>query len=173
MGVATQDCTAVDDDALLSEFVKNGDKGAFKMLAARHARWLYAAAFRHLRDRHVAEDATQAVFVLLWRRAGSVAGRRKVTGWLFRAVGYAARAMKRAERRRRKYESRAALGNRTPSDEPPPTLCRDVDAAVAALGEADRRQFCSATTGAWTSPRWRGNGPVRAGRGPTGIPAPA
>jgi RNA polymerase sigma factor (sigma-70 family) len=136
--VATQDCTAVDDDALLSEFVKNGDEGAFKTLAARHARWLYAAAFRQLRDRHLAEDATQAVFVLLWRRAGSVAGRRKVTGWLFRAVGYTARAMKRAERRRRKYESRAAALNRAPSDGPPPPQCRDVDAAVAALGDADR-----------------------------------
>ena len=136
-GVATQNRSALDDDALLSEFQRSGDDAAFRALAARHARWLYAAAFRALRDRHAAEDATQAVFVLLWQRAGGVAGRRKVTGWLFRAVGYTSRAMKRAERRRRKHEYRAAIHNRGLSDEPAPPR-GDVDAAVAALGDADR-----------------------------------
>ena len=86
-GVAARDRSTRDDDSLLSAFLKKGDEVAFEALVARHAGWLYAAAFRQLGDRHAAEDATQAVFVLLWRRARRIRGRGKVSGWLFRAVG--------------------------------------------------------------------------------------
>ena len=135
-GSAAKGRSALDDDSLLSAFLKNGDESAFEALAARHAGWVYAAAFRQLGDRHAAEDATQAVFVLLWRRARGVSVRRKVSGWLFRAVGYTVRAMKRADRRRRTHESRAALANPKPGGLAPPGV--DIDAAVAALGDADR-----------------------------------
>ena len=63
-GVATHG-RALDDDSLLSAFLKDGDQSAFKALAARHAGWVYAAAYRQLRDSHAAEDATQAVLILL------------------------------------------------------------------------------------------------------------
>jgi RNA polymerase sigma factor (sigma-70 family) len=135
--VAMRDSLASDDDALLSAFFEDGDEGAFGALAARHAGWVYAAAFRQLRDRHAAEDATQAVFVLLWQRGRGLAGKRRITGWLFRAVDFTVRAMQRAERRRRAHESRAALVAHGGAGEPllPST---DIDAAVAALGDADR-----------------------------------
>ena len=138
--VVARDRASVDDDSLLSAFLKDHDEGAFRALAARHAGWLYAAAFRQLGDRHAAEDATQAVFILLWRQARRVAGRRKLSGWLFNALGYTVRAMKRTERRRRTHESRAVLFvNRTDAGAPPPPpLSADIDAAVAALGDADR-----------------------------------
>ena len=135
-GAAARRRSALDDESLLSAFLKDGDEEAFRALAARHAGWVYAAAFRQLGDRHAAEDATQAVFVLLWRRARGVSAGRKVSGWLFRAVGYTARAMKRAARRRCRHESRAALVDRRPGGQPAPGV--DVDAAVAALGAADR-----------------------------------
>lgn len=97
------------DDELLDRYARRRDEAAFAELARRHLGLVYAAAVRRVGDRHLAEDVTQAVFVILARRAAA-AGRRKgaLAAWLLRTVRYAAANALKVERRRRQHEGVAA-----------------------------------------------------------------
>jgi RNA polymerase sigma factor (sigma-70 family) len=125
-----------DDGALLGAFAREGSESAFRSLVERHSGWVYAAAFRQLRDVHLAEDATQAVFMLLCQRAKKMKPRQKVSGWLFMALGYTVRSILRSRRRRRRHENLAAIER--PASYAPPPLADDLDAAVTRLSENDR-----------------------------------
>jgi RNA polymerase sigma factor (sigma-70 family) len=125
-----------DDGALLGAFARDRSQSAFRSLVERHSGWVYAAAFRQLRDAHLAEDATQTVFVLLCQRAKNMKPQQKVSGWLFMALGYTVRSILRSRRRRERYERLAALER--PASYAPPPLADDLDAAVARLSENDR-----------------------------------
>jgi RNA polymerase sigma factor (sigma-70 family) len=112
---------------------------AFEMLVNRHARWLFAAAYRQLRDRHLAEDATQTVFILLLQRSKEMGSHQKLSAWLFNTLQFTIRNMLRVQRRRAAREYQGALQRRAsePSmhdDELPGFL----DAAVERLPKIDR-----------------------------------
>src|SRR5580700_4910617 len=126
----------IDDKALLRAFAREGSEAAFRCLVERHSGWVYAAAFRQLRDANLAEDATQAVFVLLCQRAKKMKPQQKVSGWLFVTLGYTVKSILRSRRRRQQYEKLAALERPTSYAAPP--LADDLDAAVARLSEDDR-----------------------------------
>ena len=72
------------DAELLRRFAASRDAGAFELLVWRHAGMVKAAAVAVLRDKHLAEDAAQAAFLALARRAGSV--RDNPAGWLYRVA---------------------------------------------------------------------------------------
>jgi RNA polymerase sigma factor (sigma-70 family) len=75
----------VDDasDAwLLGRFVDQWDEGAFRAIVERHGPMVLGVCRRILRDAHGAEDALQATFLLLVRKAGSVRKRESVGPWL-------------------------------------------------------------------------------------------
>jgi RNA polymerase sigma factor (sigma-70 family) len=136
----SQESTEPNDGQLLSAFAQKRDHQAFHTLVQRHVGWVHAAAFRQLHDPHAAEDATQAVFILLCRQATKLTGKDgKVSGWLFLAVNYVVRSMKRSARRRSLHERQAALERletqRTPGETP---LADELDAAVQRLGTHDR-----------------------------------
>lgn len=84
------------DAALLARFAADRDEGAFELLVWRHAGMVLRACRSVLHDHHAAEDACQAVFLALARRAHAVGRRGTVAGWLFRvARRTAARAARR------------------------------------------------------------------------------
>jgi RNA polymerase sigma factor (sigma-70 family) len=95
------------DDALLREFVAQRSEAAFTELVNRHAPTVYAAALRQTRDPHRAQDVTQAVFILLARKADSLKPGVILTGWLFRAAHFAAQDIMKAEFRRQRRETQA------------------------------------------------------------------
>ena len=92
------------DHELLNEFTTNASEAAFATVVNRHIGLVYSAAFRHVNDAHLAEDVTQAVFVLLARKAGAIPKRRILSGWLYCTARFIARDVVKSEARRRKRE---------------------------------------------------------------------
>ena len=75
--------TATDAELLL-RFAESRDADAFELLVWRHRRMVHNVCRRVLHDRHEAEDATQATFLLLAKNAGHV--RTTLGGWLYRVA---------------------------------------------------------------------------------------
>src|SRR3989442_8301049 len=106
---------ATPDPDLLALFRDHRDEGAFAELVRRHGRLVRTAAARLLRDPADIDDATQAAFLVLVRRAGSLDARSGLGPWLY---GVAHRvAVRLRERNRRKP---GPLGTAQPPDPGPP-----------------------------------------------------
>src|SRR5262245_37697030 len=81
------------DRQLLERFARQRDEGAFAALVRRHGPLVLDTCWRVLRHRHDAEDAMQAAFLVLARKAGAVPWHDSIAGWLHTvAVRVAARA---------------------------------------------------------------------------------
>src|SRR5437868_6174491 len=94
------------DAALLARFAINRDEAAFAALVARHGPMVLATCRRVLGSPHDAEDACQAAFLVLARRAVALRINGSVAAWLHGVARRAALAARRAARRRRVYEAR-------------------------------------------------------------------
>src|SRR5678815_5448011 len=76
---------------LLDQFVRGGSQAAFAELVGRHLDWVYGVARRAVGgDAHLAEDVTQATFIVLARKAAGIAPGTVLTAWLFRVARYTA-----------------------------------------------------------------------------------
>jgi RNA polymerase sigma factor (sigma-70 family) len=79
---------SVDNDReLLQVFASHGDEAAFATLVERHAPMVFGICRRVLAHHHSAEDATQATFLVLARKAGEIRWRDAIAPWLS-AVAY-------------------------------------------------------------------------------------
>jgi RNA polymerase sigma factor (sigma-70 family) len=74
---------ATTDGQLLERFATLRDEAAFAELVQRHGRLVHNVCLRILRDVHDAEDAFQAVFLVLARKANSIRNRDSVASWLY------------------------------------------------------------------------------------------
>jgi RNA polymerase sigma factor (sigma-70 family) len=70
------------DGQLLLRFIENRDDAAFAALVRRHGTMVWGVCCRLL-DQHDAEDAFQATFLVLVRKASSIMPREKVANWLY------------------------------------------------------------------------------------------
>src|SRR5262245_21779705 len=91
----------------LAEYRRTGADNAFTCLARQHLDLVYSAALRQTRDPHLAEDVTQAVFILLHRQARSLPSTIVLGGWLINATRYIAQNALRAAARRAIHERKA------------------------------------------------------------------
>jgi len=84
--VGRQSGSPLTDAQLLENFVSRRDETAFEVLVWRHGTMVLSLCQRILRDTHEAEDAFQATFLLLARKAGSIGKRAAVAGWLYQVA---------------------------------------------------------------------------------------
>jgi RNA polymerase sigma factor (sigma-70 family) len=129
----------MDDRELLAAYRDRRSPEAFAELVRGNVGMVYAAARRQVDDPHLAEDVTQAVFILLTRKAASVKG--SLAGWLIVATRYACRDAKKLARRREMHEGRAAQMRANATESSPPewmVYAEHLDAALTVLKAQDR-----------------------------------
>ncbi|MFA5843346.1 MAG: sigma-70 family RNA polymerase sigma factor [Coriobacteriia bacterium] len=89
---------ATDRELVLA--ARDGDVAAFETLVRRHADAVYGHALRFFRERTAAEDASQEVFVKVYRSLASFDGRSAFSTWLFRVTRNVCLDLARTARRR-------------------------------------------------------------------------
>src|SRR4051812_33988247 len=83
IGIASQITAGVSDLELLDRFVAARDEAAFAGLVARHGGTIWRLCRRIVQTEHDAEDAYQAVFIVLARKASSIRRGEAVGSWLY------------------------------------------------------------------------------------------
>ena len=95
---------ATPDGQLVAAFIASGDQDAFEALVRRHGPMVLGVCRRVLRQAEDAEDAFQATFLVLARKAGSVRPREQVGNWLYGVAYRTALKSRTAAARRRARE---------------------------------------------------------------------
>lgn len=132
----------MDDMALLREYAARNSEAAFETLVSRRVNFVYSAALRQVRNADLAEEVTQAVFIILAQKAGRISDKTILTGWLFKTTRFAALAQIRAAARRRRYEQEAQMQSELQPSAPDlfwEQMSPLLDEALATLGETDRQ----------------------------------
>jgi RND family efflux transporter MFP subunit len=130
------------DGELLEQFLRHPDalgEAAFAILVERHGPMVLRVCRGVLRDEHEAEDALQATFLVLARRARGIHKRGSVASWLFGvAVRVASRARTAASRRRDLQRRGAAMARQPATAGEPPELLPELHEEVDRLPEKYR-----------------------------------
>jgi RNA polymerase sigma factor (sigma-70 family) len=131
-----------DDMKLVREYALNHSECAFETLVSRHINLVYSVALRQAGDPHLAEEITQAVFIILARKANTLAPKTIVSGWLCRTARFAAANLLTVQRRRQYREQEAYMQSslqESPGSESEAwiQIAPLLDLALAQLGERD------------------------------------
>ncbi len=98
-----------DDLTLLREFARDNSEAAFATLVTRHVNLVHSVALRQVRDPQLADEITQAVFIILARKADSLGDKIILSGWLCRTARYASANTLTIQRRRQQREQEAYM----------------------------------------------------------------
>jgi RNA polymerase sigma factor (sigma-70 family) len=103
--VLARDPNQRTDAELVEHFVANGDQAAFEALVRRHGPMVLGVCRRIVQHTQDAEDAFQATFLILARKAATLARRELLSGWLY-GVAFRVARRSRTMRARRKLRER-------------------------------------------------------------------
>jgi len=98
-----------DDMTLVQEYARSNSEQAFATLVSRHVNLVYSVALRQVTDHHLAEEITQAVFVILARKATSLSPKTILSGWCCRTARYVSANTLKIQRRRQMHEQEAQM----------------------------------------------------------------
>jgi RNA polymerase sigma factor (sigma-70 family) len=127
------------DGQLLERFVQRGDEAAFAALVERHGPMVFRVCQSRLGDRHDAEDAFQATFLILAQSARSIHNSEAVGGWLFGVAGRVSARARSVTRRRTIAERNAGVSSQDVATHPGvPESQAEVYHALEALPEKYR-----------------------------------
>jgi len=134
----------VDDDLeLLKGYVCEGSQADFETLVQRYTPMVFSSAQRRV-GASSAEDVTQAVFIILARKATRLCRRKhaNIAGWLHATTRYASLQVLRSEKRRLAHEHGASEEQDTMQEQPETGTCTMItpllDTALDSLGAKDR-----------------------------------
>ncbi|HEY3789471.1 MAG TPA: RNA polymerase sigma factor [Urbifossiella sp.] len=127
-----------DDRTLLGRFIDNRDEAAFAAIVKRHGGMVFGICRRALGDAHLAEDAFQAVFLVLARNPQAAAKASSLAGWLFGIARRVSLAARRHEQRRQKREQRIAAPTPANNSTDWNDLLRIVDEELAKIPDENR-----------------------------------
>jgi RNA polymerase sigma factor (sigma-70 family) len=128
-----------EDMELVRDYARRGSEEAFATLVSRHVNLVYSVALHQLRDAHLAEEVTQAAFIILARKAGSLGAKTILPAWLCRTAQYAAADALRSQRRRQNREQEAHMQSTLNQTEADPDSWREIapllNVAMSGLSE--------------------------------------
>ena len=132
--------TERDDIVLLGEFAATESETAFAALVERHLNLVYSVALRSAGNAHAAQEISQAVFIILARKAKSLGTKIILSGWLYQTTQLTAANYLRAEIRRQNREQEAYMQSTLNESESEAWLqiAPLIEDAMARLGEKDR-----------------------------------
>ena len=128
-----------DDLTLLGEYARSQSEPAFAALVSRHINLVYSVALRQVREPHLAEEITQAVFIILARKADKLSPRTVLSGWLCRTARFVSARALRTRRRRQQREQEAHMQStlNEPESETWLQIAPLLDDALEQLGQKD------------------------------------
>jgi RNA polymerase sigma factor (sigma-70 family) len=130
----------LSDGQLLDRFVDRRDASAFEAIVERYGPLVWGVCRRVVRDHHDAEDAFQATFLVLARKAASVMPREKLGNWLYGVAFQTAMKARatRAKRRVRERPAREMIEPEAVANGHPDELLAQLDREVTRLPEKYR-----------------------------------
>lgn len=123
----------VPDTELVRRFAEKRDETAFAVLVHRHGGLVFSVCQRVLRHREDAEDAFQAVFIVLARNAARIQRASAVGNWLYGTAYNVARKARSMRHRRERKERTAPVANVETRTDAAPDLRELLDAELHAL----------------------------------------
>jgi uncharacterized protein (TIGR03435 family) len=129
-----------DDMDLMRQFARNNSDEAFAALVRRHVNLVYSVALRQLGNLHEAEEVTQAVFIILARKAASLRDGTILSGWLYQTARLTSANFQRTASRRLHREQEAFM-QFTENSDPDISwqrLSPLLEEAMAQLGQKER-----------------------------------
>jgi len=128
------------DMDLVREYARDHTEAAFTELVRRHINLVYSVAFRFTGNDSDAQDVTQAVFILLARKAASLRERTLLPGWLYETTRFVAARFIRTRTRRQAREQEAYMQSQTNDGDTEnwEKLAPHLETAMSQLAESDR-----------------------------------
>jgi len=102
--VLLRDGAGLTDGQLLECYLSRGEDAALEALVRRHGPMVWGVCHRVLGNHHDAEDAFQATFLVLVRKASTIMPREKVANWLYGVAHQTARKARATAARRKGRE---------------------------------------------------------------------